>query len=619
MNTNKSLGLFGTFCIGAGSMISSGLFVLPAIAFSATGPSVILSYALASLFIVPALFSKAELASAMPKAGGSYFFIERSLGTLPGLLTGLANWFSLALKSAFALLGIGAIAKLAFPDLSLLQVKIVAISFCALLTIINLTGIGSVGRAQNVLVGIVVAILCVYVFMGVGKVDVLKFKNFLPNGGEALLATAGLVVVSFGGLKKIAMVAEEIDNPGRNIPLGMFLAFSTVSVLYVVVVLVTVGLVDAKDMAESLTPISLGAGAVMGRAGSVMLAIAAVLAFLTTANSGIAGAARSPFAMSRDELLPKFMQKSTKKTDTPYVAIIFTSGFMAFVIAFLSIKNLVKTASTMMLVVFVLVNAAVVVMREGKVQSYRPVFRSPLYPWIQGAAIILYCILIYEMGLLPLITTGVFGLIGLGWYAIYCKARARKQTALIHLVERVTSQALADDSLESELRKIVHERDEIVEDRFDRLVKLAEVIDIQGPISSQEMLAEAAKRLAPRFEASESDLHNLFLQREHESSTEVGEGIAIPHVIIDGEHLFDIILVRCKDGISFSTSATPVHTAFVLVGSRDERNYHLRALMAIAQIVQEPGFKERWLESTSPEQMKNTMLLSKRKRAKETD
>jgi len=598
-------------------MISSGLFVLPAIAFAATGPSVVLSYALASLLMVPALFSKAELATAMPKAGGSYFFIERSLGTLPGMLTGLGNWFSLALKSAFALLGIGAIARLIYPDMSLWQVKLVAIAFCILFTVLNLTGIAGVGRAQNVLVIIILALLCIYVGKGIGKVEILNFTNFMPNGGEAMLATVGLVVVSFGGLKKIAMVAEEIENPGRNIPLGMFLAFFVVSALYVVVVLVTVGLVDAEDMARSLTPISLGAGVVMGRAGSIMLAIAAALAFMTTANSGIAGAARSPFAMSRDGLLPRFFQKSTPRTHAPYAAILFTSGFMILVVAFLSIKELVKTASTMMLVVFVLVNAAVIVMREGRVQSYRPVFHSPLYPWIQGFAIVTYCILIYEMGLLPVIITGLFGLLGLGWYSTYCRACTRKQTALIHLVERVTSKTLADDSLESELRKIVHERDEIVQDRFDRLIRQCEVLDIQGPISSKEMLSMAANILAPRFGVSESDLLSLFLQRERESSTEVGEGIAIPHVVIDGEHLFDIVLVRCKDGISFSASAAHVHTAFVIVGSRDERNYHLRALMAIAQIVQEPGFEQRWLEATSVEQMKNAMLLSKRRRAKQ--
>ena len=108
----KDLGLVDVFAIAAGAMISSGLFVLPGIAFQKAGPAMILSYVLAGLLVIPAMLSKAELATAMPKAGGSYFFVERSLGPLLGTVAGLLSWFSLALKAAFALVGIGALSVL---------------------------------------------------------------------------------------------------------------------------------------------------------------------------------------------------------------------------------------------------------------------------------------------------------------------------------------------------------------------------------------------------------------------------------------------------------------------------------------------------------------------------
>ncbi|MHC4623325.1 MAG: amino acid permease, partial [Planctomycetota bacterium] len=101
----KQLGLTDVFAVAAGAMISSGLFVLPYIAYQNAGPAVILSYLFASILIVPSTLSKAELATAMPKAGGTYFFVERSLGSFCGLFTGFANWFGLALKSAFAVVG----------------------------------------------------------------------------------------------------------------------------------------------------------------------------------------------------------------------------------------------------------------------------------------------------------------------------------------------------------------------------------------------------------------------------------------------------------------------------------------------------------------------------------
>ena len=100
----KDLGLLAIFCIASGAMISSGLFVLPGIAFAAAGPSVILAYLLAGALALPALFSKAELSTAMPKAGGTYFYIERSLGGGFGTIGGMAAWLSLTFKTAFALL-----------------------------------------------------------------------------------------------------------------------------------------------------------------------------------------------------------------------------------------------------------------------------------------------------------------------------------------------------------------------------------------------------------------------------------------------------------------------------------------------------------------------------------
>ena len=75
-------------------MISSGLFILPGVAFGLTGPSMCLAYLLAGLLTIPALLSKAELATAMPKAGGVYFYIDRSMGPAMGTVGGLAGWFS---------------------------------------------------------------------------------------------------------------------------------------------------------------------------------------------------------------------------------------------------------------------------------------------------------------------------------------------------------------------------------------------------------------------------------------------------------------------------------------------------------------------------------------------
>jgi len=137
----KELGLLELFCISSGAMISSGLFVLPGLAFAKAGPSVIISYLLASILMIPAMLSSAELCTSMPKAGGNFFFIDRSMGPRMGTLGGLADWLSLSFKTAFAILGIGIFVLLINPGITDLQIKLVAVACCLFFTLVNVIGV----------------------------------------------------------------------------------------------------------------------------------------------------------------------------------------------------------------------------------------------------------------------------------------------------------------------------------------------------------------------------------------------------------------------------------------------------------------------------------------------
>lgn len=129
-------------------------------------------------------------------------------------------------------------------------------------------------------------------------------------------------------------------------------------------------------------------------------------------NAGILSASRSPMAMSRDGLLPGAMQRVSRRFGTPYISILLTSIFMITVIATLDIADLVKAASTMMLVLFLMVNIAVIIMRASKIQNYMPLYKSPFYPWLQLVGIGLYVFLIIDlvaaMGMMPLLVLGTF-------------------------------------------------------------------------------------------------------------------------------------------------------------------------------------------------------------------
>ena len=610
----RELGPIHVFSIAAGAMISSGLFVLPGIAFAKGGPSIILSYAIAGLMVIPVLLSKAELATAMPKSGGSYFFVERSLGPLVGTVAGFTGWLAIALKAAFAMVGIGALGTLLFPGMGEWGIKLIAVSACVFFFALNLLSVKGAGRLQVLLVVILFAVLIAYIVKGFPQLHARRYTPFAPQGVWSVFAVAGLVFVSFGGLTKVVDVAEEVRNPGRNIPLGMITAFVLVNVLYVLVVGITVGIVPREQLSGSIMPISLGAEITMGRLGLFLLGAAGFMAFATTGNAGMLSASRTPMAMSRDGLMPKFLSRTNRVFKTPHFSLIITCGIMVLVIILLHLETLVKTASTMIILMFMLMNASVIIMRHSGIQTYRPKFVAPLNPWLQIAANIVYVFLIIEMGTLPLLLTGGFALVAVLWYLFYVERRIERQSAIMYLVKNILSRHLKRSGLEEELKQIALERDDITPDRFDRLVKQCGILDIKNSITAKELFRMASEALAPRVHVGPEKLYDLFLERERDSTTVIKPGLAIPHIILEGKNIFDFLLVRCKDGVVFDELHEPVRTAFVLIGSPDERNYHLRTLMIIATLLSEEDFEDRWFQAKNPEQLRDIVLLSRRKR-----
>ncbi|MHC4316855.1 MAG: APC family permease [Planctomycetota bacterium] len=293
----KQLSSIDVFSVASGAMISSGLFILPALAFTKAGSAVILSYLFASILIIPSVLSKAELATAMPRAGGTYFFVERSMGPIWGVFGGLAGWFSLALKSAFAVVGmavlIEVVVQMAFPvELAPWSLKAIAATCCLGFMALNIVSVKHTSRFQVVLVFILLGILAIFLLFGSRAAEAVRYNGFLDKGWPAVLATAGLVFISFGGLTKVASIAEEVKNPGKNLPLGMILAWFVVTLFYIAVIAVTVGVVDGSELEVSYVPISLAASKFMGSSGFALLSLAAIAAFVTTANGGILAASR---------------------------------------------------------------------------------------------------------------------------------------------------------------------------------------------------------------------------------------------------------------------------------------------------------------------------------------
>lgn len=590
-------------------MISSGIFVLPGLAHSQAGPSVIASYTIAGLLAGIGVLNAAELATAMSKAGGDYYFITRSLGPAVGAIAGMLNWFSISLKSAFALVGMAAFAGL-FVDL---DVRIIGLGLCAVFIATNLFGTRHAGKLQTFMVLGLILLMGSYVVTGLSHVTLNNLQPFMPHGLKSTFATAGFVFVAYGGLIKISSIGEEVRNPSKTLPYGMLLSLFTVLALYISMVFVTTGVLSSEKLDNSLTTITDGASVFMGVWGTRALSVAAILAFMSTANAGIMAASRYLFALSRDELLPARFGRVNARSNVPTTAILATGLFVAATL-FLKLEVLVEAASLVLILGFILSCVCVIVLRESGVQNYRPSFRAPLYPAPQLVGILGFGLLIFEMGHEAFIILAGLFVIGMVCYWAYGRNRIKKDYALLHLIQRVTARELVTGSLERELKEVVRERDEMVLDRFDELISKALVLDIPEPMQVKDCFELIGEKLGDRIGMEGGLLTEKLIERENQTSTLLSSFLAIPHVVVPGSGTFEIALVRARKGIVFSEESQNVSALFVLAGTLDERNFHLRALASIAQIVQEEDFETRWMDARDEDGIRDVVLLAKRDR-----
>ncbi|MCH9022413.1 MAG: amino acid permease [Planctomycetes bacterium] len=607
MKLKKDLNFLGVFSITTGAMLS-GLFLLPGLAFEIAGPALLASYALAAFLALTGLLSQAELVTAMPKAGGAYFYITRSMGSAVGTVYGLITWFSLALKSAYELFLMAAMIAIMIH----LDAHLIAVGCCLIFMLINIFGIKEASVLQTGLVFLLLLALAYYCLRAAPDMDMQHFSGF-KDKAQNIIPVAGFIFISFGGLLKIASVAEEIKNPGHVIPRAMLLSLFVVVLFTFTVVFITIAALDPNTLAGSRTPLADTAEATFGNSGKILLTIAAIIAVITSANAGIMTASRYPFALARDEMLPQPFAKINKRFHTPIISILIT-GLVIILAFFLDIHMLVKAASSVLILTYIFTCLSVLILRESRVQNYQPQFKAPLYPWLQLIGIVGFLILLFQIGVEALLMSCLLMVVGFMLFWFYGRKKTMREYALLHLIERITSWEITTHSLETELKEIVHERDEILKDRFDHLIESCPVLDVDQPMNMEEFFYEAGKVLADHLNSDSAHLTRLFLKRERESSTVLNPFLAIPHIIIDGENLFTILLARSKEGFFFSDKSPKVHTVFLLVGSKDERPFHLLSLAAIAQLVQDPDFDKRWLAAKNKQSLRDILLLGKRKR-----
>jgi basic amino acid/polyamine antiporter, APA family len=615
----KELKLFDVYAVASGAMFSSGFFLLPGLASADAGPAVVLAYFLSGLMMVPAMLSMAELSTAMPRAGGSYYFLTRSMGMAVGTVEGIGTWAAMVFKSGFALIGMGAYLSLFIE----LDITVVAVGLAVLFTIVNIVGAKETSLVQGLLVIVLLAVLAFFVVQGalevwsIGLTETAQtqFTPFMPFGGEGVASTVALVFVSYAGLTKVASISEEVEDPDRTIPLGMTLALFTAMAIYVVGVAIMVAVLDPVELRDDLTPVATAAEAFFdwlpGQIGLYLIVIAAVAAFASTGNAGIMTASRYLFAMARDRVLPA--QFSTLgRFNTPTLALVFTAGVLIVFLLLLPVKEFAKLASAFQLVLFSIINLAVIVMRESRIEGYDPGFRSPLYPWVQIAGVLLPLWLLTKLGAFTVLFTLALILFGTVWYRVYARKHAEGQGAVLHLFERLGRQR--DPALDRELRDILKEDNVGARDLPAERIAEASVIDLTEPIDYEALIWRVSAHLSDILPLSADLLAERFLRDTEIGLTFLSDQVVLPHVRLP-VRFSHLVLVRTLEGVKLpnreegpDASNRPVQAVFFVVSAEEKIREHLNFLAHLAARVSDERFMAQWLSAQSEQEIKEAML-----------
>ena len=379
---SKELGLKEALGIAVGALIGGGVFSVLGLIISNTGPGAFLSFILAGIVSAFTAYSYVHLALKYPKAGGAFIYVREAFKSkkLSGFL-GIILWFGYSFSvSLYAMTFgwyLGEVWHL-FGDkiitLPFYEVNISAFIFqifSVLLFIgLNLLGIKETSRTQNILVLIKIGILILYVTVGIFAVRKTNFTDpaFLVNGFLPVISSSVLIFVSMEGFEILSNSVEEMKNPEKDLPIGMFLSIIIVLILYVSVAVITVGVLGWSLELENIGEVILAHSAevFLKGAGRWIMAFAAIVSAASAINATLLGSSRLSYMLSHEEVIPKAISKINKKTRVPARAIA-ASGIISiiFVLVF-NIEIVATAASIIFMLVFGVVNISAIKLLKGK-------------------------------------------------------------------------------------------------------------------------------------------------------------------------------------------------------------------------------------------------------------
>src|SRR5450759_3158824 len=415
----RDLGLSHAGAVVVGTIIGSGIFLVPTEMMQAVGSArlVYLAWMVGGLLSFFGALTYAELGAMKPQAGGEYVYVRDAYGPLAGFLYAW-TWFLIAKPASIATITTGLVRILeTFPVFSFFSHacfshawtshpftvtygQLAAIGATVLVSWLNYLGVRRAGEFQFLFTLLKVAIILGIVAVGFSYSGG-TWANFATEFTGAKGGVAGFFAAlvaalwAYDGWNDLNMVAGEIRNPQRNIPLSLIWGVATVGALYILVNAAVQYVLPAAAVAGSERPASDAVALVLGRAGASLVSAGMALSMLVTLNGTIMSGARVPFAMARDGYFFKAIAEVHPRFRTPWVAIVVQCGLaIALLLLGGSFRQFFSLAIFAEWMFYMIAGSTVFVFRRREPHAERP-YRVWGYPVVPAVFVLVSAALLY--------------------------------------------------------------------------------------------------------------------------------------------------------------------------------------------------------------------------------
>ena len=404
----RALGPFNLTALGIGAIIGTGIFVLTGtVAAQNAGPAVVLSFVLAGVASIFAALCYAEFAALVPIAGSAYTYGYATLGELFAWIIGWDLILEYALSATTVAIGWSGYVVSFLRDIGLdvppqfsaargtmvalpgggevaAIFNLPAVLIVVLVTTLLVVGIKESANVNNVIVFIKVAVVILFIVLAAGAINPENWHPFIPAntgvreefGFTGVVAGAGVVFFAYIGFDAVSTAAQEAKNPQRDMPIGIIASLLICTVLYIIVSGIATGVVPYREL-NVPDPIAV----VADRAGlgwiSSLIKLGAIAGLSSVILVQLMGQTRIFFSMSRDGLLPQWMNAIHPRFRTPWITTIVLGVLVAIPAGFLTVREAGSLVSIGTLLAFAIVSAGVLILRIREPNLHRP-FRTPL-------------------------------------------------------------------------------------------------------------------------------------------------------------------------------------------------------------------------------------------------